>query len=158
MSTTKNRRWRFGAGLAAAFAVGTAAASGHEPLSPAGLWETFDDASGLLRAVVRIAERDGRYVGVIEEVRRLPGDQDADAVCHRCDDHRKDQPIRGMTILTDLQNSGTDFGEGRILDPANGVVYRCRVRVIDSGRRLEVRGYVGISLFGRTQTWRRRGD
>ena len=111
-----------------------------EGASPAGLWETYDDASGLLRALVRISERDGRYVGVIEQVRKLPGDKDEDAVCRRCDDHRKDQPIRGMTILTGLRKAAETYDDGRILDPGNGVEYRCRVRLIDDGRRLEVRG------------------
>lgn len=145
-----HRRW-----LAALALAVVSSASAREDASPTGLWEAYDDASGLLRALVRVSERDGQYVGVIEKVRKLPGDKDEDAVCRRCDDHRKDQPIQGMTILTGLRKAAEAYDGGRILDPGNGVEYPCRVRLIDDGQRLEVRGYVGIALFGRTQVWRR---
>jgi len=59
----------------------------------------------------------------------------------------------GLTIITGLHREGDHWGGGQILDPKNGSVYRCRIRAIDSGRKLELRGYLGISLLGRTQTW-----
>ena len=61
----------------------------------------------------------------------------------------------GMVILTDLRKDGDQYTGGKILDPQNGNVYRCNVRVVDGGKKLEVRGFIGVSLFGRTQVWQR---
>ena len=79
-----------------------------------------------------------------------------DAVCKDCSDERKDKPILGMTIIRNMKQSGDDktvFEGGEILDPNNGKVYQSKMKLVDNGTKLEVRGFVGISLLGRTQTW-----
>jgi uncharacterized protein (DUF2147 family) len=118
-----------------------------------GLWRTVDDKTDKPRALVRISERDGVLSGRIE--RLLDPDPKGDGRCDRCRDERKDQPILGMIILSDLRKEGDRYAGGRILDPENGNVYRCNVRVIDGGKKLEVRGYIGVSFIGRTQVWLR---
>jgi uncharacterized protein (DUF2147 family) len=76
-------------------------------------------------------------------------------VCDQCTDERRNQPVLGLTVLTGLRRDGERYTGGRILDPDTGIVYSCRMILVDGGQRLEVRGYIGWSLFGRTQSWRR---
>jgi len=81
--------------------------------------------------------------------------QTAGRVCDKCKDERKGQPIVGMVIVRGIRKAGDEFGGGEILDPDTGTVYRCKMRLIENGARLLVRGYIGISLLGRSQTWTR---
>jgi len=124
--------------------------------SPVGLWRTIDDATGKTKSVVRIVENAGVLSGRVEQI--LDPDPGWDGRCEKCRDERKDQPVLGMVILTNLRKSGDEYTGGEILDPENGNVYRCRLRVIEGGQKLEVRGFIGISLFGRTQVWLREQD
>ena len=120
--------------------------------SPVGVWRTFDDQTGLERGAVRISERSGELIGVIV---RVLDPKDADKICIFCSDERKDKRILGLTIITGMRLDGESWSGGRILDPENGSIYRSSMRLVDNGRTLIVRGYVGISLLGRSQTWRR---
>ncbi len=61
-----------------------------------------------------------------------------------------------MTFLWGLKKDGDQYGGGEILDPKNGKIYRAKMKLIEGGRKLEVRGYIGLSLFGRSQTWIRQ--
>ena len=123
--------------------------------TPAGLWRTIDDKTGKERSLIRIVESNGVYHGAVEKIiTRLP-DDDPDHLCRKCEGERKDKPIIGMTILWDLKKDGDHWGGGEILDPKNGKIYRARMKLVDGGRKLEVRGFIGISLLGRSQTWLR---
>ena len=123
--------------------------------SPVGLWRTIDDATGKAKSAVRIVENAGVFSGRIEQI--FDPDPGWDGRCDKCRDERKDQPVLGMLILTNLRKSGDEYA-GEVLDPENGNVYRCRVRVVEGGQKLEVRGFIGISLFGRTQVWLREQE
>ena len=116
----------------------------------AGRWTTIDDNSGQPRSVVEITERAGKYFGKVITIYPRP-DEDPDPVCFQCgtEDPRFNQKIIGMEILKDLVKEVNGFGNGHILDPENGKVYRCKLWV--EGKVLKVRGYWG-PLF-RTQTW-----
>jgi uncharacterized protein (DUF2147 family) len=118
-----------------------------------GLWRTVDDATGEPKALVRITEKDGVFAGKIE--RLFKTDPKWSGLCESCRDARKGQPVLGMVILTSMKLQGDDYVGGEILDPESGNVYRCKMRLVDSGRALEVRGFIGIALFGRTQVWQR---
>ncbi len=138
-------------GLAFAIASGLAAA---QAASPAGLWKTVDDNTKKEKSLVRIVETNGVYTGKVEKV--IDPDSPKDAVCKDCTDERKDQPVVGMTIIRNMKQSTGDkavFEGGDILDPNNGKVYQSKMKLGDNGTKLEVRGFVGISLLGRTQTW-----
>ena len=121
--------------------------------SPVGLWETIDDKTGKPTAVVEIFEKDQRLFGRIEQI--LTG-ADANSVCVACTDERKNQPIIGMIIIRSIKPSGPEYSGGDILDPDSGSVYRCKLHLEKNGSELIVRGYIGLSLFGRSQTWHRR--
>ncbi|MGE0797409.1 MAG: DUF2147 domain-containing protein [Lautropia sp.] len=140
---------------ALALLTGGGAAAQSAGASPVGLWKTIDDETKQPKALVRISERDGVLSGKIE---KLFDPSRPNPVCEACTDERKGQPVVGMTILSDLKPAKGDVAsweEGLILDPNNGKVYRARATLVDGGRKLEVRGFIGVALFGRTQTWER---
>jgi uncharacterized protein (DUF2147 family) len=119
---------------------------------PTGLWKTIDDESGKPKALIRITEANGVLEGKIEKLYRDAG-QDQNPVCDKCSDARKNQPVIGMVMLSGLKKDGNEYNGGEILDPNNGKVYRSKLKVADGGRKLEVRGYIGMPMLGRSQTW-----
>jgi len=146
---THLRRASIGLGLFLASALAAAQAT-----SPVGLWKTIDDSKAIEKSLVRIAETNGVFSGTVEKL--LDPKTAPDAVCKECTDERKDKPILGMTIMRNVKASAGDkavFDGGDILDPDNGKVYRVKLTVTDGGRKLDVRGYIGMPLLGRTQTW-----
>lgn len=119
--------------------------------SIAGNWTTIDDQSGAKRAVVSISVSGDTASGTIVQIFPQPGDT---GICSKCPGGFKDKPIKGLTILWGLKKNGDNVWDGgKILDPKNGKIYRAKVTL--EGNTLLVRGYVGISVLGRTQTWRR---
>lgn len=125
--------------------------------SPIGKWKTVDDETGKVRSVVEIYEEDGKLFGKILELRNRAADEDPDPVCDDCakNDPRYNQRVVGMVFLTDLKKeSDKQWEGGQILDPKNGSVYSCYIRLVEPDK-LRVRGYLGLSLIGRTQFWYR---
>lgn len=120
--------------------------------SPVGTWTTISDETGRASGIVAITEKNGEYSGHI--VRLL--EKDPDSVCSKCTDARKDQPLVGMVFLSGLKADGDEYTGGEILDPAKGRIYRARMKLVEGGTKLEVRGFIGFSLLGRTQTWIRQ--
>jgi len=123
------------------------------PTSPAGLWRTIDDNTGKPRSLVRIHENNGEFSAVIEK--GLLATDTPDAICDKCKDERKAQRIVGMTIVKGIKFIDGHYEGGEILDPENGKTYRCLMKLDSTDKQLEVRGYIGISLIGRSQTWTR---
>jgi uncharacterized protein (DUF2147 family) len=121
--------------------------------SPAGLWKTIDDKTGKERALVRITESSGVFSAKIEKL--LAADAKPDAKCDQCTDARKDQPIVGMTIMRNVKKNDDIYDGGDILDANNGKVYKVRLTLASDNKKLDVRGYVGAPMLGRTQTWQR---
>jgi uncharacterized protein (DUF2147 family) len=131
----------------------SAAAYGAE-FTPVGLWRTIDDQTGKPRGLVRITEANGEYQARVEKTFPKPG-EDSNPKCEKCEGPRQNKPVIGMTILWGLKKQGDDYQGGEILDPENGKVYRARIKLEDGGKKLDVRGFIGFSLFGRSQTWLR---
>ncbi|NIA56600.1 DUF2147 domain-containing protein [Massilia sp. TW-1] len=123
--------------------------------SPVGLWKAIDDTTGKPSALIRITEERGELRGKIEQLFRAPG-EDPNPKCTLCSDARKDQPILGMTIVSGLKKDGDEYKDGEILDPNNGKIYKSKLSVHDGGKKVEVRGYVGVPMFGRSQVWLRQ--
>ena len=140
-------------GLGMSFIALSTTAYAAEP-SPIGLWKTIDDSTGQPRGLVRIREVNGQYEGKVEKIFPKPGEP-ANPRCEKCDGNRRDQPVMGMTILWGLTRQGDEYQDGEILDPENGKVYRSRIKLVDNGKKLDVRGFIGFSLFGRSQIWLR---
>jgi len=134
--------------------AGCGPAWGEAP-TPAGLWQTVSDKTGQPAGLVRVVEVDGEYLGTVVAVFSPPR-PDANPLCTLCEGDLKDKPVVGMTILRGVRRSGDGYSTGRILDPDEGQFYKCRIALLDDGRKLEVRGYIGIPLLGRSQTWVRK--
>jgi uncharacterized protein (DUF2147 family) len=120
--------------------------------TPVGLWKTIDDDGKTAKSLVRISEQGGVLVGSVDKL--LDPKDPADAKCDKCTDDRKDKPVLGLQILRGVKPEGEGvWGGGEVLDPNNGKTYRTRLKPVDGGRKLEMRGYIGP--FYRTQTWLR---
>ena len=123
-----------------------------QDLSPSGLWTSFDDDNGKPSSSIRIVEKDGEYMGRIEKLFLRPG-EDANPKCVKCEGPLKNQPILGMIILYGMKRDGSEFSGGKIIDPDSGQIYKSTLNLLNNGKKLDVRGYVGVPMFGRTQTW-----
>jgi len=124
------------------------AQSSHD--SPVGRWRTFSDVTGKENGAVEIIESNGEILG-----RVIAGSKPnfETELCDKCQGERHNKPVKGLRIISGVRRKGDEWGGGEILDPDNGKVYRVKLRLADNGNKLLVRGYLGISLLGRTQTW-----
>ncbi len=123
--------------------------------SPAGKWKSIDDETNKPKSIIEIFEKDGQLYGKIEKLFRK-SDEDQNPKCDKCSGAQKDQLIIGMQILSGLKkDSDIKWSGGEIIDPNNGKTYSCKVTLTEDGKKLEVRGFIGFSLLGRTQVWDR---
>ena len=147
---TGARRTVFTLIMLAAFAF--VAAGLYADPSPVGTWKTIDDVTKEAKSFLEITEKDGKLYGKIIKLVKKPG-EDPNPLCTKCTGANKDKPILGMTIMWGLSKDGAYYTGGKIMDPDNGKTYSCKIKVVDGGKRLEVRGFIGISLAGRSQFW-----
>jgi len=141
--------------LLLALPLGAFAQTASTSSSPVGHWTTIDDKTDKPKSVVEIYEaKDGSLAGRVTEI--LQSDRGPNPVCDKCSGDRKNKPVKGMVILWGIKQKGGTWEGGQILDPASGKVYSVKVTPVENGRKLEVRGFMGFSLLGRTQTWNRR--
>jgi len=121
--------------------------------TPVGLWKTIDDDGKTEKSLVRITDAGGVLSGKIEKIFDATKQ---DSKCDQCTDERKDKPVLGMVILRNLKQDADDkeaWAGGEILDPNNGKTYRARLKPLEGGKLLQMRGYLGP--FYRTQVWQR---
>jgi len=116
-----------------------------------GKWKTIDDETGKALSVVEIYESKGKVYGKVIEIFNP---KNRSRVCENCSGADKNKPILGLTVIKGLSKEGNEYNAGKILDPKNGKLYQCYI-TLDSFDKLKVRGYIGISLLGRTQYWER---
>ncbi|UZT99779.1 DUF2147 domain-containing protein [Chryseobacterium fluminis] len=115
-----------------------------------GKWKTIDDETKQAKSIVEIYKKsDGKYYGKISQLLIKPGNPN----CTVCKDDRKGKPLVGLEIIRGLKKEDDEFTGGTITDPKTGKTYKCTIT--KSGDQLSVRGYVGVSLLGRTQTWQK---
>lgn len=113
-----------------------------------GKWKTIDDETGQAKSIVEVFKKsNGQYYGKITQLLAKPENE----TCVKCTDDRKNKPLIGLEIIRGLKKSGNEFTGGTITDPKTGKTYKCTIT--RAGNKLNVRGYVGFSLIGRTQTW-----
>ena len=137
----------------AAFLMATASVVAMAQTTPAGLWKTIDDDGKTEKSLVRITDAGGVVTGKVE---KIFDPAKANAKCEKCEGALKDQPVVGMTIITNVKQDPEDtalWNGGEIVDPNNGKSYKVRLKPVDGGKKLEVRGYIGTPFLGRTQTW-----
>jgi len=116
-----------------------------------GQWETYDDKTKEKKAVIEIYKTNNLYFAKI--VKSFAGDKNA--LCDTCKGTKKDKPIIGLVIIENIKKNGDEFNGGNILDPENGETYKCYLKLVNNSK-LKVRGFLRISIFGRTQYWLRK--
>lgn len=114
-----------------------------------GKWKTIDDETKQAKSIVEIYKKGDQYYGKVYQLLIKP----ANPNCTECKDDRKNKPILGLEIIRGLRKDGNEFTDGTITDPKTGKTYKCTIK--RDGDKLNVRGYLGISAFGRTQTWQK---
>lgn len=119
-----------------------------------GKWVTFNEKTNKPSSIIQMSRRNGLVEGKIIKIFSNSGEKKR-KFCHLCRDERKGRPILGLTIIKHMKCDRGSCHDGDILDPRNGKVYHAKMRLIDGGRYLKVRGYIGIPLFGRSVTWAR---
>jgi uncharacterized protein (DUF2147 family) len=122
-------------------------------VTPVGAWRTIDDVTKKPKSIVEIVDVNGELIGKVTTV--LQPDRGPNPLCDACEGERKGQPIIGMTIIRGMKKDGAVWSGGTILDPDNGTTYGCKLTPSQDGKTLQVRGFKGISLLGRTQVWER---
>ena len=114
-----------------------------------GKWKTIDDETGQAKSIVEIYEKSGKIYGKIIDI---VNPEKRKNICSKCSGEDKNAPILGLIIIKGLVKEGDEYNGGKILDPLKGEEYKCLI-ALDGKDKLKVRGFVGVSLFGRTQYW-----
>ena len=127
--------------------------SNAQSLDPVlGVWKSIDEKTNQPSSIIRLDEKNGELIGTVTELIPTPGETLV-THCNLCKDERKGKPIIGMVILRGLKKSSPGvWSGGEILDPEEGEIYKVKINMVND-KTLEVRGYIGIPLLGRTQTW-----
>lgn len=119
-----------------------------------GKWKAIDDETGKALAIVEIFEKNQMIFGRVLDIMNP---KSRTVQCENCTGDDKDRPILGMLVIKGLTKDGEEYSGGKILDPKSGKLYKCYI-TLEALDKLKVRGYIGISLFGRTQYWHRVKD
>jgi uncharacterized protein (DUF2147 family) len=126
------------------------AASIDSIASPVGRWKTIDDRTGKPRGIVDVREENGKLYGTVESLFDPPV---PNPTCNLCSGDLKDHPVVGMRVLWGLQKDSNQWTGGQVLDPETGKSYRASIVLEDGGKKLRLRGYILMPMFGRTQHW-----
>lgn len=117
-----------------------------------GIWKTIDQKTNQASSLIRLDEKNGELIGTVIELIPTPGEILV-THCNLCKDDRKGKPITGMVIMKGLKRSSPGvWSGGEILDPEEGEIYKVKITLVND-KTLDVRGYIGIPLLGRTQAW-----
>jgi uncharacterized protein (DUF2147 family) len=156
MKRTLGIAWVFGATaliIQVTLIASTAIQAGPSAPTAAGVWRQVDE-SGKVGALVTITREGDVFVGRLSRLFPDPGD-DPNPICENCPGDKLNQPFLGLVIIEGMKQSGMDYNGGTVLDPETGKIYNAKMSLSPDGKRLTVRGYIGLSIFGRSQIWTR---
>ena len=130
----------------------TAAPAFAQPPSPAGRWRTIDDKTGVAKSIVVVRIVNNELEGTVERIFSPPAPSE-NPICEGCPGDLNGKRMVGMRVVWGFTLDGTNWVGGRVFDPEGKKTYKGKIRVVDNGQKLDLRGFVGIPLLGRTQTW-----
>ena len=116
-----------------------------------GHWKSIDDVTGKALAIIELYEKSGKIYGRVHDIL---DPKNKKRLCINCNGDDKNKPILGMTVIKGLVKDQEEYNSGKILDPKSGKLYKCYI-TLEEKDKLKVRGFIGVSLFGRTQYWYR---
>lgn len=117
-----------------------------------GQWHTVSEKTNKAVSLISIWEEGSELKGRVEQIL---DPESREMVCSECKGERKDKKIEGLTFIWGMEKDGKKYDDGKILDPTTGKIYSASMKLIEGGKKLEVRGYLGFAMLGRTQVWLR---
>ncbi len=118
-----------------------------------GYWKTLDSKTKETASVIEIYKENEQYFGKIVAIFK----QNYKGFCTTCTTKHKKKDLINVVVLKGFDKKKDTYENGEITDPENGKTYSSYLKLITK-EKLKIRGFIGLSMFGRTEYWYRLND